>query len=227
MGLGESSGENTMRLKFGILLVGLMLVATAPAWASGAAICGGASGDVGPSLAIDNGNMLATAWVKSGSVYTSTDLYCKGDAGDENGLGMVTGNSDHEIEYRDFIQLNLSKLLGMGVHSATFSFGSVQSGEGFKIFTSGSSFSGGGAAPSMSLIYTGGSNLDMVPININWGSNSFLDITATYNCYGSDVLLTGASSTSPTPEPGTWLLFGTGILALGFLLRKKLAFGSC
>jgi hypothetical protein len=40
--------------------------------------------------------------------------------------------------------------------------------------------------------------------------------------YGSNDAVLTATALSPTPEPGTWLLFGSGLLAILGVVRKKI-----
>jgi hypothetical protein len=40
--------------------------------------------------------------------------------------------------------------------------------------------------------------------------------------YGSNDTVLTATGLSPTPEPGTWLLFGSGLLAILGVVRKKI-----
>ncbi len=79
---------------------------------------GGLGGDLGSNTHTFTGgssSLVVTA-------YFSTDLYSKNGGGDETGLGLVNGGSDHEISGDNFVQF-----LSNGITSITI--GSVQSGE--------------------------------------------------------------------------------------------------
>ena len=43
----------------------------------------------------------------------------------------------------------------------------------------------------------------------------------TYNNAGGDVQLTAATNTSPVPEPGTFLLMGSGLIGLAYSARRR------
>jgi hypothetical protein len=62
---------------------------------------------------------------------TGNGLFIKTGSGDEHGLGM-TGESDHEIEPGEFVQVNVSNLIKAGLTSAVLTFGSVQPGRDTK-----------------------------------------------------------------------------------------------
>lgn len=73
--------------------------------------------------------------------------------------------------------------------------------------------------------------LDFTPGDLSGTFANFLDQTfdnglekwaLTYNSAGGDVFLTAEANTvSPTPEPASVLLFGTGLLGLMFLIRRS------
>lgn len=65
---------------------------------------------------------------------------------------------------------------------------------------------------------TGNFNNLMDAMNLNWG-NSFEVLFVTATCANSAMY----AQVSTVPEPGTWLLLGTGLLGLSWLGRKRLA----
>lgn len=56
-------------------------------------------------------------------------------------------------------------------------------------------------------------------LGLEWG-DSFDVLFATATCANSGMM---GTVTTQTPEPGTWLLFGTGLLGLAWLGRKRMA----
>jgi hypothetical protein len=162
------------------------------------------------------------SWTSGGLTITATgfksagkqdNLFIKTDGGDEHGLGLL-GASDGEIQSGNFIQLDVSNLDKNGIGSGTLTFGSVQSGEGYEICVTNTAGTLKGAT-----CFSG--NADEKPVNVNWGKDKYIDITATKG----DVLISDFSFTSTTPEPGTLgltLLGAAGLLA--FAIRRT-AFG--
>ncbi|MGH9865554.1 MAG: PEP-CTERM sorting domain-containing protein [Candidatus Acidiferrales bacterium] len=197
-----------MRMKF-VLLAGAALLLTAPAFAGSVNLCTGQApnSDVGPSLTV--GGITATGWqgTSTTAMNTATDMFCKSGGAGETGLG-IDSDINGEIGTTNFIQL--AGLSG----SVTLNIESVQSGEGFDILGS----DGNGILGTTSLSSGSGGLTDSVTVNL--GSFKYLDITAT----SGNVLL---NTVSPTPEPGTYLLMGTGLLMFGFFMRRKFASSSC
>ncbi|MGH9404605.1 MAG: PEP-CTERM sorting domain-containing protein [Terriglobia bacterium] len=229
-----------MRFKAIAMIAGVVLLMTAPAWATSFNYsfenCGQISSTLGAGGACP-GNLKT-----SGATYTAggtsitavgyqagigtTNLYVKKDGGDESGLG-IANESDHEIADNQIIQLNLTNLALAGITSGNLALGSVQTGEGYAIFTSNQA----GTLGSLELTGT----LDDTGFPVTWTqSDPFIGITAVdpnsscdWNCgtnYHSDVLLVSLSAstpTSPTPEPASLALMGTGLLAIAFAVRKR------
>ncbi len=57
-------------------------------------------------------------------------------------------------------------------------------------------------------------------MKLGWG-DSFDVLFATATCANSGMM--GKMTTNPVPEPNTWILFGTGLLGIFWVARKKLA----
>lgn len=198
-----------MRFKFAALLAGAFLFLTVPAFAGPVNFCVGATStitDVGHSVSA--GGLTATGFTSAG---VNADLACKNQGPSEFGLGIF-GEADGEVDSGHFIQI-------AGLKGATLSvIGSVQSGETFDLFGSNSD----GVLGTTSVITGSTCASDICNVSVDLGSFTFLDLTATNS---GDVLL--ETVTSPTPEPSTYLLLGTGLLMLGFMMRRKFASTSC
>jgi hypothetical protein len=67
---------------------------------------------------------------------TPTKLYGKQEGGDENGLGIANTSSDHEIDTKNFVQMDLQNVIASGATTAQMKVGSVQSGESYNIYGS-------------------------------------------------------------------------------------------
>lgn len=137
-------------------------------------------------------------------------MFCKDDGPGEMGLGIDSDIND-EINTTNFIQLaGLS-----GIVTIVVNIQSVQSGEGFDIFGSNSN-----GVLGMTLIGSGSGSL-VENVTVNMSGFTFLDVTAS----SGNVLLD--TVTTPVPEPATLVLMGSGLLFLGFLMRRRFASVSC
>ena len=197
-----------MRLRLAASLAGAFLFLGVPVFASPVSLCGSNTGNMGNSFSVSG--IGASGWqgTSTSSTNSPTALFCKNGGANEDGLGIAS-DIDHEIGTTNFIQL--SGLSG----SVTLNIQSVQSGEGFGIFGSNSH----GVLGTSSLGSMSGGNTDNITVNLT--GFTYLDVTAT----GGNVLIDTASSS--TPEPGTYLLMGTGLLMFGFFLRRRFAPASC
>jgi len=236
-----------MRAKLVILgLVGIFL-STTPAFASGVNInFGGVDGTLGTSAAYGSGGLTVTAsgYICDAATPSSTNtlsncaataLYQKNDSLAENGLGLAgQGGGQNEIGWdgpsADYvIGLDVSNLFNLGVTSIKLSFGSVQPGEAYAILGYASDpFLNSSFALTNTKAFVGndGSTSAQVfssTIGLN-ANDEFLVLVSPCGASlkpppcGSNVLLD--SLTAPTPEPGTLLLMGSGLLLLGFGVRR-------
>src|SRR5579864_849479 len=208
-----------MKAKFATVILGALLFAGAPVFGNGVNFNFlTPAGTLGVSQTYTSNSVTITAYgfsACSGGITvaltncSTNDLYGKTSGGDENGLGLA-GTSDFEIGTNQMVQLDLTNLINAGATSVTLQIGSVQSGEGYDIWE------GSTLGSSGSLVITNG-QLDETPFTVNLNSKDpYLAVSA----YANDVLLSSLAA-SPTPEPGTLALLGTGLLAFGFGLRRR------
>src|SRR5487761_585060 len=241
-----------MRIRLAAWAFMVLFFGAAPVFASGASFnfnFGGPDTALGTSQSYTShgASITANGYVCSATDSTTsatlsncsaTNLFAKSDGLSETGLGLAgEGNGEHEIGWdgpnADYvIGLNVSSLFNLGATSMTLSFGSVQAGEAYAIL-------GYGSDPFLSSSFTltntkawvgndGSTSAQVFSSTISLNANDqFLVLISPCGATldpppcGSNVTLN--SLTAPTPEPGTLALFGTGLLALGFGLRRRFA----
>ena len=144
----------------------------------------------------------------------STDLFYKVGGGDETGLGLACCNSDHEIESGQSIIFNLSSLFSQKVTAITLMLGSIQPGETGQIcdaFSVCMTFTSANDAKSVSILAL---YADMKAHN-----SGLLTVTSP----SGDVLVNQLQvTTSSVPEPSSYLMMGSGLLAMAGVVRRKL-----
>ena len=166
---------------------------------------GGPGGDLGSNThTFTSGSSSITV-----TDYTKTDLYSKNATGDENGLGLANGGSDHEIGG----STNFVQFLSAGITSITI--GSVQTGETWVLF--GSSIKGTeGTTPITSFTTT--NTAKGVVVTFTGALPTYISLAAK----SGDVLLNSANI-SAVPESGTPAMILTlGLVCVFAFGRSKL-----
>ena len=184
------------------------------------------AGDKGTSHVYNIGSTTLTATAGAGG-----HLYAKQGGGDENGLGLTgdpTGN--HEIwrwnsngtlaNPAPFIELNISNLLSAGYTNIKFIMGSSTAGESWAVYACSGALHTGSCTSAL----TGFDEFyHALPGDASHPYISFYD-TSGFNTGGRNVLLNGLSYTppSPTPEPASLMMLGSGLVAVGGFLRRRI-----
>ncbi|MHB8410423.1 MAG: PEP-CTERM sorting domain-containing protein [Candidatus Acidiferrales bacterium] len=226
-----------MRTRFAILVLTALFITAAPAFASGVNISfQNPGGQLGTSQTYTGNSVTVTAsgyvcdassaGSASLSNCASSDLFGKNSGGAETGLGLFgEAGGQNEIGWDDsthdyVLGLDISSLFQAGATSMTLNFGSVQYGENYTIYGFAANPFTGSVTLSSPLItfnqMVNEGELGSSTISLN-SNDQFLVITS----QSGNVLLESASSGSPTPEPGTLVLLGSGLLVVGFGLRRR------
>jgi hypothetical protein len=143
----------------------------------------------------------------------ATGLYAKNDGGTEVGLGLVNDKADHEILFGNYIQVDVSALLGLA-SGVKFSFNSTTDGEQWSIFGSNAAHTYSGPALAF-----GGTNTTSIDLPVS-ASNAYYDIVSTTNLGGKNILLKSMTINSAVPEPATWAMMLIGFGGTGAAMRR-------
>ncbi|HEV2304149.1 MAG TPA: PEP-CTERM sorting domain-containing protein [Candidatus Acidoferrales bacterium] len=221
-----------MKAKFVLWVLGMSLFGAAPVFATTASVSLGApttiSGDTA-TYVYDSHTVTATGYLCADNTLAScttsgVTLVEKKSGMGESGLGVMGGpHGDDEIESNTFLQLDFSALANAGITSLTFQIQSVQTGEGFRLYDSNVAGMPG-ATPLETVVGNGSNNPNWAvttTVSVNLATNPFIDISALNNgaAHNHNDVLLGAMP-GPTPEPGTLMLLGTGLLGLGCVVRR-------
>jgi len=156
--------------------------------------------------------IVATGYhINSLSSFSATALYAKTAGGDEEGLGLANDGSVHEITPGNFIQLDLTKLSSIGATSFTVKTNSTTGTDAYSLYLS--STKGG-----LGNFFTSGNTETTYSFTAaQIAASPYINLRAT----SGDVLLGPGSISAPTPEPGTILSLGTGLLLVGLGFKKR------
>jgi hypothetical protein len=178
-----------------------------------------ANGNLGTpkTFTVSGYNLTASGFNADG---TTQALWGKHSGTGEEGLGLATGDSaDHEIEFDDFIQLDVLSLVNHGASQITITLGSLQNAESGSILRTNTAGTTSGSTLIKKL--TGGAVVQSWTFNIN-ASNRYIDIIGGGGTVSDpgDVILTAASATIPDGG-STAILLGMGVLCFGLSRRRR------
>jgi hypothetical protein len=141
-----------------------------------------------------------------------TDLFGKAAGGDEVGLGLNDDPSgEHELNGRNWIQLNITNAVAAGVHGLSFIMDSTTgctalpctTGDSWRVFGSNTATSLGAQLPGLI-------GFDEVSHSLPTGFD-FINFQAV----SGNVLVSSISGT--IPEPSTWAMMLLGFAGLGYV----------
>lgn len=151
---------------------------------------------------------------------TAHALFGKNGGTGETGLGLDGLLSDNEIEYKSFVQLDVTTVKSDGYTNLAMSIGSIQAGEGYYLWGSNTLGTPG------KLLKTTLGLPEVQTFDIpDFATYNFFSISATPIQSGyssSDILIVDGLTTAftPVPIPGAVWLLGSGLVGLAGLRRK-------
>lgn len=179
----------------------------------------------GPSVTLSGFNNASTA--------VATDLFGKSTASpsDENGVGL-NNDTDGEITYGSFVQIDLEPLITGGNSIANFNlmFGSTTLGEEWRVCQTNTAGALCGTSADLGGATNPGTTNYGTFVSFNTPTDRYIDVTEAVNSGDDNILLgklkvdvsSGSAGGASVPEPATLGLAGFALAGLGLLrLRKR------
>jgi hypothetical protein len=164
------------------------------------------------------------------------DLYAKNGGSGDTGLGLTTSTGGNPGMINDGVQVDFANALAAAPNATvTMRISGLQSGASWAIYGSNTLLTVVGdsktdGALGQPLLSGSGRNSDpTATVNLpDWGEYAYYTLMSTGStmCDSADILLgtvtiDGGVTTQSTPEPGSMLLGGTALIAIGVGLKKR------
>jgi len=195
-----------------------------------------ANTSLGTSANFTSGGITLTAYALPGvNQNPAPALYAKSEGTGETGLGLTNDpGNDNEISANtdDGIQIDFANALTKAPNATvTLAIGSVQSGEGWALYGSNTEATNTGSIGKELLSGSATGNPVQTVTLPDWGEYTYYTLLATdpANCTPLANIVLGTVTldipttpqNTPAPEPGTLLMAGSALIAVGVTMKKK------